>query len=56
MVDTDELGEKCDYDRCHCVPKADSAVVEGKSVFCSPGCRNGRGCTHDHCNCSDASG
>lgn len=50
----EELSEKCDHDVCHCVPEKTTAVVEGKSVYCSEGCRSGRGCAHTNCNCSTA--
>ena len=54
MIDQQELYEKCDHDRCHCVPGKEDAVVDGKSVYCSPGCRDGVGCNHEHCDCRDA--
>lgn len=53
-IDQEELTEKCDYDECHCVPGTENPVVEGKSVFCSTGCRDGRGCSHEDCDCANA--
>ena len=58
QVDSEELGEKCDFDRCHCVPAGDNAIVDAdnqKTVFCSVGCQQGRGCECDNCNCVSAS-
>lgn len=46
--------DKCDHDRCHCVPDAANAVVREKSVFCSEGCAEGRGCDHPKCGCRAA--
>lgn len=56
MSDHDEIleHEKCDYDRCHCVPKVGTAVVRNRSVFCSAGCAEGRGCRHPECGCREA--
>ena len=53
-IDQEELAEKCDHDRCHCVPRDHDAVVDGKSVYCSEGCKEGRGCEHPSCNCAEA--
>ena len=53
-VDQDELGEKCDFDRCHCVPAGNSAVAEDKTVYCSVGCQEGRGCDCEPCNCANS--
>ena len=50
-MDPEQLGKKCDHDPCHCVPDADSAVADGKSVYCSQGCADGTGCDHEGCNC-----
>ena len=53
-INEEELYEKCDHDACHCVPgKEESAIVEGKSVYCSSGCRDGAGCRHEHCACAN---
>ena len=49
-----EEQKKCDFDRCHCVPNEVSAVVDGKSVFCSQGCADGVGCDHAPCRCRTA--
>lgn len=43
--------EKCDHDHCHCVPRAGTAVVVDRSVYCGPGCAQGKGCGHLHCRC-----
>lgn len=51
MIEEAELHEKCDHDPCHCVPAQEDAIVEGKSVFCSTGCRDGTGCEHEDCDC-----
>ena len=50
----EELYEKCDHDPCHCVPGAEDAVVDGKSVYCSTECQEGTGCRHEHCDCRNA--
>lgn len=55
-IDQEELTEKCDYDPCHCVPAEYEAVVDGKTVYCSEGCRRGSGCTHEPCNCRELTG
>ena len=54
MIDQEELKEKCDHDTCHCVPEKHNAVIDGKSVYCSQGCFDGRGCDHPNCNCRGA--
>lgn len=51
-MDASELGEKCDHDPCHCVPNSDGAVVREKSVYCSQGCADGKGCDHEGCACT----
>ena len=51
-IEQEELKEKCDHDRCHCVPEQHEPVLDGKSVYCSPGCRDGSGCRHPDCNCA----
>lgn len=51
-MDNEELGDKCDHDPCHCVPDPSVAVADGKRIFCSPGCADGKGCGHEHCDCA----
>ena len=46
-------GQKCDHDPCHCKTEAATAVVDGKTVFCSKGCAEGKGCSAPECNCSE---
>ena len=53
-METEELGEKCDHDPCHCVTNSDNAVFDGKVVYCSKGCAAGIGCKHEECSCVDA--
>jgi len=56
-TDSEELGEKCDFDRCHCVPDGGAAFVDeadNKTVYCSVGCQQGRGCNCETCNCANA--
>lgn len=56
-MDKSELGEKCDYDPCHCVTtEARSVRVGEKSIYCSRGCAEGKGCGHHQCNCSSEAG
>lgn len=54
-ISQQELQEKCDFDRCHCVPGQETAVVDGKSVYCCEGCHTGTGCKHEECNCAGLS-
>ncbi len=51
-VDEKAMHQKCARDRCHCVPTSEGAVADGKSVYCSRGCMEGTGCTHEECNCA----
>lgn len=53
MTDPLNLNQKCDHEPCHCVPGPDDAFTKGKSVFCSEGCADGKGCDHTECNCGD---